>query len=72
MKLTRDEFERWWNSPAGEVFKEMLKEDLTKLAYGNMTESLARDHIRNAIEVGRYQRTMEIHNLTYEDLSGEE
>ncbi len=70
--LTKDDFERWWNAPVGDSFKEMLKEDMVKLAHGNMTNSMARDHIQNAVEVGRYQRTMEIHNLTYEQLAGEE
>lgn len=72
MRLTRDDFDNWWNLPVGKEFKKMLKEDLDKLSYGNMTTALARDHIQNAIEVGRYQRTMEIYNLTHEDLMGEE
>ncbi len=70
--LTKDEFDRWWNNPVGDEFRKMLHEDMVKLAHGNMTNSLARDHIQNAVEVGRYQRTVEIHNTTYEDLVGEE
>ena len=49
----------------------MLKENLDKLAYGNMTNAMCRDQIGNAQEVGRFDATMEYYNLTYEDLAGE-
>jgi len=67
-QITKDDFDNWWNSPVAKEFKEMLKEDLDKLAYGNMTNSYCRDHIGNAIEVGRFERTREILQLKYEQL----
>ena len=72
MKLNKNDFDNWWNNPVALEFKKMLKEDMEKLAHGNMVQSFARDHIQNAIEVGRYQRTLEIHNLSHEQLLGDE
>ena len=68
MHLTKDDFNNWWNSPVAEEFKAMLREDSIKLSRGNMTTAYARDHIGNAIEVGRFQRNEELLRLTYEQL----
>lgn len=71
MRITASDFEAWWGNPVGDEFRKMLKEDLDKLSHGNMTESFARDHIHNAIQVGRYERTMEIYKLNFEALMGD-
>ena len=68
--ITKDDFQNWWNSPVGQEFREMLKENLDKLAYGNMTDDLCRDHIANAEHVGQFHATMFYFNLTYEQLTG--
>ena len=72
MRLTKSDVEAWWNLPVGIEFRKMLYEDMEKLGHGNMTGALARDHIGNAIEVGRYQRTMELYNLDYKAVVGGE
>jgi len=71
-RISKQDFENWWTSPVGVEFRKMLKENLDKLAYGNMTSSYARDQISNAIEIGRFQVTMEYYNLRYEDIAGKE
>jgi hypothetical protein len=70
VRITQDEFNNWWGSPVGMEFQKMLAEDLQKLGHGNMAHSFARDQVGNAIEVGRYMRTLEIMKLTYELLVG--
>lgn len=72
MRITKSDFENWKTSLVGkEFFQRLLKEDLDKLAYGNMTHALARDHIGNAIEVGKFQIIQLYYNMTYEYLTGE-
>ncbi len=71
MKINSDDFQTWWSSPVGLEFRKMLKENLDLLAYGTMTHSFARDHIGNAIEVGKFQATVEIYNMDYYYLTGE-
>ena len=71
-EITRNDFDNWWNNPVGVEFKKMLRENLDKLAYGNMTHSYARDHIGNAIETGKYEATMFYYKLSYEQFTGEE
>ncbi len=70
-QISKDDFDRWWSSPVGLEFRKMLKENLDKLAYGTMVHSFARDHIANAIEVGRFQATVELYNMDYYYLTGE-
>ena len=55
----------------GLEFRKMLKENLDKLAYGTMTNAFSRDHIGNAIEVGRFIATMFYYNMSYKELMGE-
>ncbi len=55
----------------GLEFRKMMKEDLDKLAYGTMTNASARDHIGNAIEVGRFAAIMHYYNMNYGTLIGE-
>jgi hypothetical protein len=72
MRITKSDFENWWGSPVGEEFRKMLRENMEKLAFGNMNNVHARDQVQNAIEVGRFMATNELYNLTYEYLTGED
>jgi hypothetical protein len=47
----------------------MLQEDEVKLSRGTMTQAFCRDHIGNAFQAGKNERTGEILRLTYEDLA---
>ena len=71
-RISKDEFNSWWSSPCAIEFKKMMKEDLDKLAWGTMIQSFARDHIGNAIEVGRFMAILHYYKITYEALIGEE
>lgn len=68
--ITEDDFNNWKNSPVGAEFRKLLTDNLTKLAYGNMTHSYCRDTVANAIEVGKFEATMFYLKLTYEQLVG--
>ncbi len=70
MQISKSDFDAWWDGPVGREFRQMMKEDLDKLAYGTMTNSSARDHIGNAIEVGRFMAIMHYYNMSYETLTG--
>lgn len=70
MQITKDDFNNWWSSPIGMEFRKLLKENLDKLAHGNMTNSYARDVIGNAQEVGKYMATLFYYNMTFEELTG--
>jgi len=69
-QLTKDDFDNWWGSPVGEAFRQMVKENLDKLAYGGCTDAMCRDSIANAERVGQYQANLFFHNLQYEDIVG--
>ena len=66
--ITEDQFNNWWSDPVAIEFKKMVKENLDKLAYGNMTQSYCRDQIGNAIEVGKYEANKFFYNLRFEDI----
>jgi hypothetical protein len=68
-QITKNDFDNWWNSPVAREFRKMLQEDEVKLSRGTMTEAFCRDHIGNAFQAGKYERTREILQLTYEDLA---
>lgn len=72
MQLTKSDFDNWWNAPVGLEFRKMLKEDLDKLAHGNMTNAEARDTIGNAQKVGSYNTVMHFIKLQHTDILGEE
>lgn len=69
--ITKDDFDNWWNAPVGKEFRKLLDENMVKLAYGNMAQSFCRDHIGNAIEVGKFEATMFYSKMTFEQLMGE-
>ena len=71
MKITKSDFEAWWNFPVGLEFRKMVREDMDKLAHGSMVESFARDTTANAVMVGEYKALLFIYNLVYEQLMGE-
>ncbi len=72
MPISKSDFDRWWSDPVGVEFKNLLKENLDKLSHGSMTNAYARDHIGNAVEVGKYEATLFYLSLVYEHLTGEE
>jgi hypothetical protein len=70
MRISESEFQAWWSSPVALEFRRMMKEDLDKLAYGTMVESVARDQIGNAIEVGRFKAILHYFSMNYQTLMG--
>jgi len=70
-RISKDDFEAWWSSPVGLVFKEVLSENLQKLAHGTMRIDYAKDPIMKAEEVGRYEAISEILAIDFNYLTGE-
>jgi len=71
-RISKDDFDNWKHGPVGKEFFNLLRENLDKLAYNNMTNSFARDQIGNAQEIGKFEATMFYFKMTYEELMGEE
>jgi hypothetical protein len=72
LRISEQDYDNWWSSPVGVEVRNLMRENLDKLSRGTMTNAYARDHIGNAVEVGKYQATMFYYTLPYKELVGEE
>ena len=70
IQISKDDFDNWKNSPVGNVFFGLLRDNLDKLAWGNMTQALCRDHIGNAYHVGQFEATRTYFMMDYKELTG--
>lgn len=69
--IRKEQFQRWKDDAVTKEFFQVMREDLDKLAHGNMADSFCRDQIGNAETVGQYLAIMRYFNMDYTFLTGE-
>ena len=70
MQLTKEGFHSWWNLPYTKAFRDLIDEDLEKLAHSSMTTDHASDVVAKAEAVGAYKALTEYKDMTFEFFSG--